>query len=135
MAMSKEAKREYYRNKRKNDPVYRQKQIDRCSVWAKENKEKRNRSLRARHLRIKIECFQHYGNGECFCCGETILEFLALDHVNNDGTKHRKEKGVGGAALMALLKAEGWPAGFQVACHNCNIGRYLNGGVCPHGRK
>jgi hypothetical protein len=26
----------------------------------------------------------------------------------------------------------GFPAGFQVLCFNCNQGRRLNHGVCPH---
>ncbi len=24
------------------------------------------------------------------------------------------------------------PEGFQVLCWNCNLGKYYNGGVCPH---
>lgn len=132
MAMSREVKREYYRNKRKTDPIFRQKEIDRNSAWNKENRVSRNLYCQIRNRRIKIETFQHYSEGRCFCCGETILEFLALDHINGGGTKQRKEIGVGGAPFMALLKKKGWPKGFQVSCHNCNMGRHLNKGVCPH---
>jgi hypothetical protein len=30
------------------------------------------------------------------------------------------------------LKKRGYPPGYRVLCFNCNRGRYLNGGVCPH---
>ncbi len=68
----------------------------------------------------------------CPHCDETILEFLTLDHVNNDGAAHRKELGwrKGGQALYPLLKKLGFPDGFQVLCFNCNCGR--GRGVCPH---
>lgn len=32
----------------------------------------------------------HYGT-KCQCCGEKQVEFLTIDHINNDGNKHRKE--------------------------------------------
>jgi hypothetical protein len=27
---------------------------------------------------------------------------------------------------------QGFPDGFQTLCFNCNVGKYKNGGVCPH---
>jgi hypothetical protein len=30
------------------------------------------------------------------------------------------------------LRKNGFPEGFQVLCANCNIGRHINGGICPH---
>ncbi len=66
----------------------------------------------------------------CVCCGETILAFLAIDHVNGGGSKHRQETGGGG--FYVWLKRNGYPDGFQVLCHNCNFGRQINGGTCPH---
>src|ERR1700747_1062977 len=46
-------------------------------------------AARAQHLKMKQEIMDYYG-GCCACCGETILDFLALDHLNNDGAAHRK---------------------------------------------
>lgn len=59
------------------------------------NPEKRRRwnELNAkRRLRLKKEVMNHYG-GVCSCCGEKHVEFLTLDHVNNDGITHRKQEG------------------------------------------
>lgn len=71
----------------------------------------------------------HYG-GQCECCGEREISFLTMDHVNGGGTAHRKEIKRGN--IYTWLRANGCPAGFAVLCFNCNCGRSVNGGVCPH---
>ena len=65
----------------------------------------------------------------CACCGEHRREFLAIDHIGGGGNKHRKE--VKKATIYSWLKREGYPDGFRVLCHNCNmaIGFYK---TCPH---
>lgn len=78
--------------------------------------------------KLKSETFKHYGNNECACCKEREELFLGLDHINNDGNKDTYS----GKGLYYKLKRLGWPEGFRVLCHNCNLGRYLNGGECPH---
>ena len=85
--------------------------------------------------RVKDAVFAAYGGYICACCGETEKAFLTLDHVNNDGSKHRREvigKRYGaGFQTYSLLAKTGFPSGFQVLCMNCNWGKRLNG-VCPH---
>lgn len=82
---------------------------------------------------LKDQCFQAYGGFVCACCGETEQKFLTLDHKNNDGAKHRKEIGArGGIAIYHWIIRNGFPPMFQVLCFNCNHGRHLNGGTCPH---
>lgn len=72
-----------------------------------------------------------YG-GKCKCCGEGYALFLQLDHVNNDGYIDRKENRTS-TKLLANLKRNGWPQDrYQLLCANCNFGKMLNGGVCPH---
>lgn len=71
-----------------------------------------------------------YG-AKCACCGEVERRFLTVDHVNNDGSKRRKMDGKG-RRLYRMLVKENFPPNFQILCFNCNIGRFLNGGVCPH---
>jgi len=73
----------------------------------------------------------HYG-GRCACCGEDRLQFLTIDHINGGGTKHRKEIGHGGHAVYRWLIRNDFPPDFQVLCFNCNDGRQVNGGICPH---
>lgn len=69
-----------------------------------------------------------YG-GKCVCCGETELNFLTLDHINNDGALQRKERSAGSATYKWVMKER--PADLQVLCYNCNCakGHY---GICPH---
>ena len=86
---------------------------------------------RARALELKNETFGAYG-GHCVCCGETDYRFLSIDHINNDGNKHRKE-GITDKGLWRWLKKQGYPKdNFQLLCFNCNLGKRINGGICPH---
>jgi len=83
-------------------------------------------------LTVKRQVMDAYGR-VCVCCGEKELAFLTIDHVNGDGAAHRKATGTrGGIHFYKWLIREGYPKGFQVLCANCNLGRHVNGGHCPH---
>jgi len=86
-----------------------------------------------RRRRLKIAVMSHYCGGKpsCQCCGEENLYFLTIDHINGNGSKHRRES-VGAAHICGWLKKHRFPDGYQVLCMNCNFGRKLAGGVCPH---
>jgi hypothetical protein len=84
---------------------------------------------------IKREVFDFYG-GKCECCGESILDFLAIDHINGDGSiKRKRGEHFTGDKMYRWLKKNNYPEGLRVLCHNCNWGAYVNGGVCPHKNK
>lgn len=90
----------------------------------------RNRQIRAA---LRDETYRAYGGSLCACCGETERAFLSIDHVNNDGAKHRKREGIRtGDELYRWLKKRGFPTGFQVLCMNCQWGKRNNRGVCQH---
>jgi hypothetical protein len=38
----------------------------------------------------------------------------------------------GGGQFYQWLIRNAYPPGFQVLCWNCNAGRHINGGTCPH---
>ena len=81
---------------------------------------------------IRSHVIMQYG-GKCTCCGETKLDFLDLDHVNNDGKKHRQELGFsGGIAICRWAMRNAFPKSVQILCSNCNQGKRRNGGICPH---
>lgn len=83
-----------------------------------------------RRLRWEVLSYYSKGDPKCACCGENHFEFLAVDHINGSGTKHRKQIG-GSSYFYSWLKREGFPKGYRVLCHNCNqaLGIF---GYCPH---
>jgi len=83
------------------------------------------------YYRLRHDAIMAYGGYRCACCGEGEPMFLTLDHINNDGTRHRREVGTN-QKILRSLQASGYPPGFQVLCSNCNHGRHRNGGTCPH---
>lgn len=86
------------------------------------------KSNNARRKRIRLEVLQRYG-GKCTCCGENQMEFLAIDHINNNGAQHRRETKYGN--LPVWIRQNGYPSGFQILCHNCNLSKGFYG-KCPH---
>ncbi len=89
--------------------------------------------------RDRFTVLSHYSQGEpkCACCGENIIFFLSLDHINGKGNEHRRElnksknyKATNNVVYRWIIE-NNFPVGFQVLCHNCNssLGRY---NYCPH---
>lgn len=115
----------------RNKESQRQKQ----SVYRKNNKDKVNAAVRIwqkKHIRqLRIQMIEAYG-GKCSCCGESEPIFLQLDHINNDGSIERRKYGNHVVEWQELKKA-GWPKDrHQLLCANCNYGKRMNDGVCPH---
>jgi hypothetical protein len=87
-------------------------------------------------LNKKLQVFKEYGN-KCNCCGEKTITFLTIDHIDNNGAEHRRElagdsgKFCGSAIYSWLIKNK-YPDGFQILCANCQLGKQLNNGICPH---
>jgi len=93
-----------------------------------------NAVVRKRHAEIKREVFEAYGGAKCACCGESIFEFLSLDHEDNNSAQHRRSifNGSRTGAIYRWLLKHHFPPGFQVLCMNCKFGKRMNGGICPH---
>ena len=91
-----------------------------------------NHAIRQRrhNLKLKTEVIICYG-GKCQCCKEINLDLLSVDHIEGNGLKHRVKIG-GSQYFYSNLKIENFPSGYQVLCLNCNCGKHINGGVCPH---
>jgi hypothetical protein len=84
--------------------------------------------MKRKRLETRVQVLEMYGS-VCACCGEYRPEFLAVDHVNNDGTAQRKCHGGGYRYTKWLLSEK--RDGFQVLCHNCNSAKGFYG-YCPH---
>jgi hypothetical protein len=97
-------------------------------LWAK--------AVKVKRAIVKDAVFEAYGGYVCACCGETHKGFLSLDHIGNDGAKWRVAlfgaRNYAGYRTYAWLFKNRFPAGFQVLCMNCNFGKRMNVGVCPH---
>lgn len=85
---------------------------------------------------LKEETFGAYGGQKCICCDDEHIEFLSLDHINEDGKEHCKifdERG--GHNFYRKLKQAGYPDKdkLRVLCFNCNCARSIcSDGTCPH---
>ncbi len=85
-----------------------------------------------RNLNLKLQVINHYGS-RCSCCDESNIDLLVMDHVNGGGTKQVEELG-GHHNFYRWLVRNNFPPGYQVLCWNCNDGREVSGGICPHYR-
>jgi hypothetical protein len=87
---------------------------------------------RAEMLDKKKIVIEAYG-GKCACCQEKEFSFLSIDHIDNDGAEHRKKHSLkAGIKTYRFLINKNFPKGFQVLCFNCNFGKQINHGICPH---
>jgi len=106
---------------------------ERKREFKKNNPEKqREYDTRARR-KLKSDVIGAYG-GVCTCCGEKEMDFLCIDHVDNNGSQHRKLLGTGNTFYFRLRK-DGYPNTnefrLQVLCYNCNNSKKIRG-VCIH---
>lgn len=83
-------------------------------------------------LSNKLKIIKEYG-GKCSCCGEDTVEFLTIDHINNDGAECRKNtnQGTGGKLYRWLIKNNYPKDNYQLLCYNCNCAKGFFG-YCPH---
>ena len=103
---------------------YKEKNYEKCKIASSKAKKDGRRKRR-------IDVLNHYGN-ICKCCGEKTQEFLAIDHINSNGNKHRREIGVNSATdFCAWIQRNNYPDDLQILCYNCNMAKSIYG-KCPH---
>jgi hypothetical protein len=120
--------REYQKKRRGSDDEYRLLSNLKSRESYQRNIVTRRPKQRDYNRRVKAEVLRYYGES-CACCGESRYEFLAIDHINGGGLKHRREEGF--KSIYGWLKRKGFPEGFRTLCANCNsaLGYF---GFCPH---
>lgn len=120
----------------KSDPVkyeqHRKLRTLNSKKWRSADPERSRHSVKLYQRERKIKALEHYSGGipMCNCCGEKEQKFLSIDHINNDGNRHRRAD-PSAIAIYAWLKKNGYPKGFQVLCFNCNLSKAFFGS-CPH---
>ncbi len=119
------SKKNKQKNRQLNPDKY--KEINKEYRERPEVKEKQRVYSKIDGRKRKKQVIDNYG-GICACCGENRMEFLSIDHINNDGANHRKQTG---GHMYAWLIKNNFPSGYRVLCYNCNmsLGFY---GYCPH---
>lgn len=126
--ISKEMHKYYLRN--------REKIKERAKIWKFKNKDWVVRDSKKYRDKLKIDALKAYSNNDikCACCGEREIDFLCLDHINDNGAKERKNNKYGSAGIFKWLKKNNYPknVGLQVLCFNCNISKRINKGTCIH---
>lgn len=101
-----------------------------------EKERKRKAADQKRYLRrARLKCLHYYGGNhpKCACCNEDTIEFLTIDHINNDGAKFKKENPSWANRIPQWLVKNDFPTGIQVLCYNCNNAK-RSYGICPHQR-
>lgn len=99
--------------------------LDKRNNYNKNDESKKNR--KQYNLILKKQVIEKYG-GRCNCCGESELMFLTIDHINNDGYKDEDKY----KSFYYILRKSPIRKDLQILCFNCNCGKSLNNGICPH---
>jgi hypothetical protein len=105
-------------------------------IWKLKNKEWVVGDSKKYRDKLKLDALKAYSNNDvkCACCGEREIDFLCLDHINDNGSEERKNNKYGLAGIFKWLKKNNYPkdAGLQVLCSNCNMSKRINRGICIH---
>lgn len=102
--------------------------------WNAKNRSKISAYQKTYKARLRKEVVGYYSRYEyrCICCHEDSWEFLTIDHIEGNGSAHRREIGSrGGHSFYVWLIKNNFPQGYRVLCSNCNhsLGVW---GYCPH---
>ena len=125
--------REYHQKRRRDNPAeYARK----AKNWRECTKEIRYMKAREYRQSMRMAAFRAYcgENIHCMClggCSTNEPKFLAIDHIEGGGREHRRQIGTNGLGIYSWLRANKYPPGFQVLCHNCNLAKGAYG-QCPH---
>jgi hypothetical protein len=82
--------------------------------------------------KVRLQVLTHYSQGTpaCACCGETVVEFLSLDHLFGSSQADYRLYG-NSDRLFRNIRRQGFPPVFRVLCHNCNQCHRIYG-YCVH---
>jgi hypothetical protein len=130
-------RRRAYKTQHEKDRMKNPKFLEKYNKWRKDwqirNRDKLSKEVRERAQKAKSIVYENYG-GKCACCGESIKEFLSIDHIQNNGAEWRrnnKSRTSGGNFYRWIIKND-FPKDLQLLCMNCNFAKNRHKGECPH---
>lgn len=121
----------YMQTIKDNTQKYRRQHPDVTRKTYEKNKVVILARAKERNKMYKNIVFSSYGN-KCYCCGETNPIFLSIDHVNGGGNAHKRSIKKHGVVYYQWIITNKFPDYLRLLCYNCNMGRQINNGVCPH---
>lgn len=103
----------------------RSKRRGKIGYYATEQRNDNNGSKRNAKARKswKQLVFDHYSEGvvKCARCPYNDVRALSIDHINNDGSSHRRLLEKLKVSFYRWLVVNNYPPGFQVLCMNCQF--------------
>ena len=106
-----------------------------CPICKKISSVRQGQCSSCQWAKLRLDVINFLG-GECVCCGEININFLTVDHINNDGYLSRNENGIRSETFKLynnLITDINAKKKYQVLCFNCNCGRDKQfDKICPH---
>jgi len=107
-------------------------------IYRLNNKEKAKEYQKEYCRQEKIEAFNILGGCKCIICGESKIEFLTIDHIDNSGALDKKE-GLFGRKLYQSILKNTYPkdrlSNLRVLCYNHNCSRTRTYLIIPEKEK
>jgi len=130
--MSEAQKKYYYNNKEKcatASKKWREANKEHVKVtsrlyWENHREQQREYQKNFRD-KLRLDVLNFYSNNapKCARCGIDDMDVLCIDHIENNGSRQRKElfgDSRQGNQMYWWLRKNGFPVGYQVFCWNCN---------------
>ncbi len=80
---------------------------------------------RKRSQKLKTQVLVYYGADNllaCVKCGFSNIDALTIDHINGNGSKHRRDLcNHSGVSFYYWLVKNNYPEGYQTLCMNCQF--------------
>lgn len=91
---------------------------------AAKHRTRNSKAQRERQIRYRQQVMEHYCDGEPYCkgCGVMNIEVLTIDHIDENGAKHRKQEPA--QRCFGWWIRNGFPEGYQILCWNCNNAKH-----------
>lgn len=117
----------------------RERQLARNLQYRHDNNDALSHQRLCNHYLLKMRILTHYTTGpiivspegiipipQCAICSETRIGALHVDHINNDGTKHRIETNIQGShEYYKWIESHNYPPQYRILCANDNLREHL----------
>ena len=124
----------YYHLMHHQSLEYKKQASQRATLWIANHKEQRSKTYKSYLHRLRSKILKTYSKNHipsCVLCGETNINVLALDHIQNNGRKDKTGIQLYRKALLIKDKKQ-----YQILCYNCNWKKHIiNLSTKPHSKR